>query len=37
MITVEKEQQDTAEGNACCYRVLRMRKGKGVVKKEAKH
>ena len=32
-----KQQQDTAEGNACCSMVLRMRKGKGKVKKEAKH
>lgn len=33
MITIEKQQQDTAEGNACCYMLLRMRKGKAKVKK----
>lgn len=36
-ITTEKQQQDTAERNACCDMDLRMRKGKGKVKKEAKH
>lgn len=37
IITIEKQQQDTAESYACCCMVLRMRKGKGKVKKEAKH